>query len=128
MPSNKPPSRPNAPRKLTSCIVHQILDKQKGTPGTHTPNREAINAERKQDKDPEGNDPNQHTQSRLLTKRQLSEMALGIRQLAKKLAHLQLKLKVKNIFILTKAHDKTLIHYTRQLAEWLLEKDEHYNV
>ena len=55
-------------------------------------------------------------------------MALGIRELAKKLAHLQLKLKVKNIFILAKAHDQTLIRYTRKLSGWLLEEDEHHNV
>ena len=94
----------------------------------HTPTIEALNAEKKQDKNPEGNDPSYHTQSRLLTKRELSEMALGIRELAKKLAHLQLKLRIKNVFILAKAHDQSLIQYTRQLAEWLLEKDEHYNV
>ena len=108
--------------------MHEILNKQKERDGTHTPSIEAVNAEKKQDKDPEGNDPSQHTQSRLLTKRELSEMALGIRELAKRLAHLQLKLKVKNIFILTKAHDKTLIRYTREMAEWLLEVDEHHNV
>lgn len=55
-------------------------------------------------------------------------MALDIRELAKKLAHLQVKLKMKNVFILAKAHDQTLIRHTRQLAEWLLEKDEHYKV
>jgi NAD+ kinase len=104
------------------------LDKQNAKDGTQTPNLEAINAERKQDKDPEGNEPSQHVQSRLLTKRQLSEMAMGIRELAKKLAHLQLKLKIKNIFILAKVHDQTLIQHTRELAGWLLEKDEHYNV
>jgi len=113
---------------LTSCFVHQVLDEHKERDGTLTPSIEAVNAERKQDKDPEGNDPSQHTQSRLLTKRQLSEMALGIRELAKKLAHLQLKLKVKNIFILAKAHDQTLIRYTRKLSGWLLEEDEHHNV
>jgi len=55
-------------------------------------------------------------------------MALGIRELAKKLAHLKLKLKVKNIFILVKAHDRTLIRYTNELTRWLLEKDASYNV
>jgi NAD+ kinase len=113
---------------LTSCFVHQVLDEQEEIDETHTPSIEAVNAEKKQDKDPEGNYSSQPTQSRLLTKRQLSEMALGIRELAKKLAHLQLKLRVKNIFILTKAHDQTLIRYTRELAGWLLEEDENHNV
>lgn len=88
-----------------------------------------------QDKDPRassgslsGSEEPRHTESRLLTKKQLSEMALGIRQLSKKLAHLQIKLKVKNIFVLTKARDQSLIGYTRELAQWLLEKDPTYNV
>ena len=100
-----------------------------------TPNHEGeVSIGRERDKDPEGTTLNgsqqkEHTQSRLLTKKQLSDMALGIRALSKKLAHLQLKLKVKNVFLLAKAHDSTLIHYTRELAEWLLsKKEENYTV
>jgi len=50
-------------------------------------------------------------------------MAFGIRELSKRLSHFKLKLKVKNIFLLTKANDKTLIKYTREVAEWLFSKD-----
>lgn len=70
-------------------------------------------------------------QSRLLTKKQLSDMAFGIRELSKKLGHIRLKLKVKNVFILTKAHDETLIHKTREVVKWLLsyhENDHRYTV
>lgn len=92
-------------------------------------------AHRKADKDPLGlhssmtsGDGNHHTESRLLTKKQLSDMALGIRELSKKLSHVQLKLKIRNIFVLVKAHDETLIAHTRTLAEWLMKKDPHFVV
>jgi len=62
-------------------------------------------------------------QSRLLTKKELSDMAFGIRELAKRLSHFKLKLKVHNVFLLTKAHDQTLISFTREVAAWLLSKE-----
>ncbi|KAK4905031.1 hypothetical protein LTR28_000832, partial [Elasticomyces elasticus] len=57
-------------------------------------------------------------------------MAFGIRELSKRLAHVQLKLEVRNVFLLTKAHDETLISYTRRVTEWLLadERGVQYNV
>lgn len=122
------PTRPKSPHKLTSCYVHQLLEKHRISDGTHTPSIEGVNAQRKLDKDPLGSGEARHTESRLLTKKQLSEMALGIRELSKKLGHLQIKLRVKNIFVLTKAHDHTLIQYTRELAKWLLEKNQGYCV
>jgi len=67
-------------------------------------------------------DGKHHTQSRLLTKKQLSDMAFGIRELSKKLGHIRLLLKVRNVFILTKAHDQKLIANTRDLTEWLLRQ------
>lgn len=63
------------------------------------------------------------THSRLLTKKQLSDMALNVRTLAKKLSTLRVKLNIKTIFILTKAHDKTLIKHSRNVTQWLLSKD-----
>ena len=68
--------------------------------------------------------------SRLLTKKQLSEMALGVRELSKRLASIRLKLKVKTVFLLTKAHDETLIGNTREVARWLLspEREVAYTV
>lgn len=67
-------------------------------------------------------------QSRLLTKRQISDMAFGIRELAKKLAHIRIKMNVRNVFILAKAHDETLIGKTREVAEWLLQQDVNYRM
>lgn len=59
----------------------------------------------------------------MLTKRQLSEMAYGVRELSKKLGSVRLRLKVKTIFMLTKAHDESLIGYTKEMVEWLLSKE-----
>ncbi len=63
------------------------------------------------------------THSRLLTKKQLSDMAWGVRELSKTLGGIRLKLRVKAVFLLTKAHDETLIGYTREVAAWLLSKE-----
>jgi NAD+ kinase len=63
------------------------------------------------------------THSRLLTKKQLSDMALGVRELSKRLGSIRLKLKVKTVFILTKAHDQTLIGNTREVVRWLLSEE-----
>jgi NAD+ kinase len=63
------------------------------------------------------------THSRLLTKKQLSDMAMSVRTMAKKLSTIRVKLKIKTIFLLTKAHDKTLIKHTRSVVQWLLSKD-----
>lgn len=55
-------------------------------------------------------------------------MAFGIRELSKKLAQIRIRLHVRNIFILAKAHDETLIKHTRETTDWLLTKDETYKV
>lgn len=105
-------------RESTSCFVHQLLEKtksQKGQPLVSS------NQDRNLDKASEFRDQNVH--SRLLTKRQLSEMAMGVRELSKKLGRIRLKLKVQTIFLLTKAHDSDLIKLTRNIAEWLLSKE-----
>ncbi|KAI0872747.1 ATP-NAD kinase-like domain-containing protein [Hypoxylon argillaceum] len=61
--------------------------------------------------------------SRLLTKKQLTEMAWGVRELSRRLGMVRLKFKVENIFLLTKVYDEDLIPKTRELAKWLLSKD-----
>ena len=62
-------------------------------------------------------------QSRHLTKRQLSDMAWNVRRLSKKLGSVKLKLTVKNIFIVSKTHDESLVSLTRKVTSWLLSKD-----
>lgn len=50
-------------------------------------------------------------------------MAYGVRELSKRLRSVRLRLKVKTVFLLTKAHDESLIGYTRDMVEWLLSKE-----
>jgi len=115
--------RPAVQRQATSCFVHALIEKQRSE-GHWTPSDEAVKQGRKADKGtetPSSHPADPHTQSRLLTKKQLSDMAFGIRDLSKKLGHIRLNLKVKNVFLLTKAHDETLIGYTRDITAWLLD-------
>ncbi len=60
--------------------------------------------------------------SRLLTKKQLSEMAWGVRELSRRLGSMRLKFRVKTIFLLTKIYDEDLIPKTRELTRWLLDR------
>ena len=121
--------RPSHKRTSTSCFVHALLEDKHGQ-GNWTPSGDGVSQQKPADKQsgtPPGHDG--HTQSRLLTKKQLSDMAFGIRELSKRLGHVRLKLNVKNVFLLTKAHDVHLIENTRTMSEWLLDqKDAQYTV
>ncbi|KEQ96036.1 hypothetical protein AUEXF2481DRAFT_39126 [Aureobasidium subglaciale EXF-2481] len=120
--------RPGAMRNDTSCFIHNMLEeKDEGVEPAQT--EESIQDEKPADK-PTGN-PHQHSdhmQSRLLTKKQLSDMAFGIRELSKRLGRVKLMLKVKNIFVLTKLTDATLCAKAAELTKWLLDQDAQYNV
>ncbi|KAL5385120.1 hypothetical protein DPSP01_004932 [Paraphaeosphaeria sporulosa] len=120
--------RPAHRRQKTQCFVHTLLEKHDGiSVKDRDASYEGLAQERMLDKDPHGHaDESQH--SRLLTKKQISDMAFGIRELSKKLAQIRLKLHVRNIFILAKAHDETLIKHTRETVDWLLTKDPGYRV
>ncbi|KAI2608156.1 ATP-NAD kinase [Hypoxylon fragiforme] len=61
--------------------------------------------------------------SRLLTKKQLTDMAWGVRELSRKLGSIKLKFQARRIFLLTKVYDRELIPKTREVAKWLLSKD-----
>ena len=62
--------------------------------------------------------------SRMMTKKQLAEMIFGVRELAKKLGSVKLKLQIQTVFILTKIYDRELLKKTRELTEWLLSKEQ----
>ncbi|KAI1435991.1 ATP-NAD kinase-like domain-containing protein [Xylaria sp. CBS 124048] len=68
--------------------------------------------------------------SRLLTKKQLTDMAWGVRELSRRLGMMRLKFRAENIFLLTKPYDEDLIPKTREVAKWLLSKDRdvRYNI
>lgn len=121
-------ARPRSDRHDTSCIVHTLLEKHDGVPSQQlSASYEGLAQERLMDKDPHSHaEETQH--SRLLTKKQISDMAFGIRELSKKLAQIRLKLHVKSIFILGKAHDEGLIENTRETADWLLTKNSDFKV
>ncbi|KAG9688295.1 ATP-NAD kinase, partial [Aureobasidium melanogenum] len=117
-------SRPVARRNDTSCFIHSMLEeKEDGT--KHEQSLEGEHQERPADKltgtPPQHGD---HMQSRLLTKKQLSDMAFGIRELSKRLGRVKLMLKVKNIFVLTKLTDATLCVKAAELTKWLLDQKE----
>lgn len=73
---------------------------------------------------------NEEVHSRMLTKRQLSDMAWGVRELSRRLSSMRIKFRVKTILILTKIYDLDLIPKTRELTRWLLDGDREikYNV
>ncbi|KAK0638687.1 ATP-NAD kinase-like domain-containing protein [Cercophora newfieldiana] len=60
--------------------------------------------------------------SRLLTKKQLSEMAWGVRELSRRLGSIRLKFRVRTVFLLVKVHDREIISKARELTEWLLDE------
>ncbi|KAF2734511.1 ATP-NAD kinase [Polyplosphaeria fusca] len=124
-PSNTPAMRPVAVRQKTQCFVHALLEKHGGSVTMKEPDPyEGLAQERLMDKDPHNHsDQSQH--SRLLTKKQISDMAFGIRELSKKLAQIRLKLNVRNVFILSKAHDESLISHARETTDWLLTKGDY---
>ncbi|KAL7925348.1 ATP-NAD kinase-like domain-containing protein [Trichoderma austrokoningii] len=69
---------------------------------------------------PQQSDP---VHSRMLTKKQLSDMAWGVRELSRRLSSMRIRFRVRTIFLLTKIHDSDLIVNTRALAQWLLSKE-----
>ena len=83
--------------------------------------KQAASHERKDDTDEYGE--RRVTHSRMLTKKQLSDMAWGVREISKRLGSVKMRLKVQDVFLLTKAHDQSLIGNTREVAKWLLSPD-----
>lgn len=104
--------------------MHSLLKEHNGLHiPSHNTSYVGLAQERKVDKNLDGVHGANNHQSRLLTKKQISDMAFGIRELAKKLGNIRLKINVQNVFLLVKVHDETLIANTREVAAWLLTKD-----
>jgi NAD+ kinase len=121
-------ARPSHNRRKTQCFVHTLLEKHDEIAFKDlNASYEGLAQERRIDKDPLSHAEQSH-HSRHLTKKQISDMAFGIRELSKKLAQIRVMLSVRNIFILAKAHDETLIKHTRETTDWLLTKDSGYRV
>lgn len=109
-------------RENTACFVHHLLGKQQRSRKSIVNSLSNINEDTKADKGVAIRNE-LATQSRMLTKGQLADMAYGVRELSKRLSNVRLKLKVKTVFLLTKAHDESLIGYTREMVDWLLSKE-----
>jgi NAD+ kinase len=127
---DRSPERVKGP--LTDCFVHQLLEGHRTSAAVNALH-DFIGHPKSGEKQaalppPTEDERRAHRQSRLLTKRELSDMSSNIRELSKKLAHIKLKLKVQNIFVLGKAHDPCVVQRTRELTEWLLEHDPHHRV
>ena len=107
-----------------ACSVHKLLEKQRQDKKTGSSvDLKNIGEDGELDGEGGGSGSGRTEASRLLTKKQLAEMAWSVRKLSKKLTSIRLKLHVKAVFLLTKAHDEDLIGYTRGVAEWLLSTE-----
>ncbi|KAA8647771.1 hypothetical protein EYZ11_000222 [Aspergillus tanneri] len=62
-----------------------------------------------------------------LSHSRLVQTATGVREVSKQLQRRPIKRAVKNVMIVTKARDNSLIHLTRELAEWLLSTPRYGN-
>ncbi|KAJ5325616.1 ATP-NAD/AcoX kinase [Penicillium brevicompactum] len=146
---DKPKVRPHPAQddKTTACYVHSLIAGEWTAP-PHNPKdtEEVIRTIKDDENQPPISDPTaanaedlvsvvdgDHTsalkpsptiiQSRHLTKRQLSDMAWNVRKLSKKLGSIKLKLTVKNVFVVCKVQDESLVSLTRKVTHWLLSKD-----
>ena len=107
----------------SACFVHQLLEKQKKSKSHDVLSYVEEEGQSRADKCDDTNDQAKRVHSRLLTKRELSDMAWGVRELSKKLGSVRLRLHVKSVFLLIKAHDPSLIIKARDMVDWLLSKE-----
>lgn len=128
------PYRPKSDRLPSQCFVHKMvenpmkvddklasIDEKSEDTSTTSSRSNTLNGDIMATKT--HTEEERRIQSRMLTKKQLSEMAMSVRSLAKKLGSLKVKLKIRSVFLLTKVHDKTLIKKTRDVTRWLLSKE-----
>lgn len=114
----------------SQCLVHKLVERtQRGQQPKVESKLESINESHDErpvfngKASPKSDEETRATHSRLLTKKQLSDMAMSVRSLAKRLGSLKVKMNIRTVFLLTKAYDKTLIAKTRDVAQWLLLKE-----
>lgn len=113
--------KPEFAQKKTSCFVHGLLRDDRLHEPVVLPELQS-EAHHGSDKEPNAG-LTALTRSHLLKRNELAEVTFSIRELSHRLARFRLKLKVQNIFILTKAHDESLVEVTHGLAQWLLSGD-----
>jgi hypothetical protein len=140
-PSRHPNSRKNQSR--TACFVHSLLQNGRARSPSRTGSSDELTRGSMLEaisRGPERRD----RWNRGMTKKELSDMALGVRELSKRLGitcknisfltvgGARMKLKVKTVIVITKKHDHALVGMTRQVTDWLLHhsagKKEPYTV
>ncbi|CAG8072433.1 unnamed protein product [Penicillium nalgiovense] len=127
--------------KMTACYVHSLIASEWITKDTELEIQTLSGNEPEPVTESEGlqtEDQNQASvvyckkgvkhaptivRSRHLTKGQLSDMIWNVRKLSNKLGSIKLMPTVKNIFVVCKAHDESLVSLTREVTRWLLSKD-----
>ncbi|KAK4869954.1 hypothetical protein LT330_005678 [Penicillium expansum] len=62
-----------------------------------------------------------------LSHSRLVQTATGVREVSKQLQRRPIKRAVRNVMIVTKARDNSLVHLTREVAEWLLSTSRYGN-
>ncbi|OJJ97001.1 hypothetical protein ASPACDRAFT_54324 [Aspergillus aculeatus ATCC 16872] len=67
------------------------------------------------------------TDDEWLSHSRLVQTATGVREVSKQLQRRPIKRAVKTVMIVTKARDNSLVHLTRELAEWLLSTPRYGN-
>ena len=107
--------------ETTACFIHSLLEDPRRSGNVAGYLEKASSSTDENDIAKEIQRTNAH--SRFLTKKQLAEMAWGVRELSKHLGGIRLRLHVQRIFILTKAYDESLIQNTREVTQWLLSKE-----
>lgn len=107
-------------RKKSTCMVHNLLNLDlppEKRVGNYSPSESKTNLDTILE--PKSRNVSQ-TNLQLMNKDALSEMVVSVRELSFNLSHLSMKLHLRNIFILSKIHDRGLVPITRDLALWLI--------
>lgn len=106
-----------------ACFVHSLLGQPRAVQLDHIDEHGKAVTPSVAPQFEDGGD-NTSGPSRLLTKKELSDMAWNVRALSKKLGSLKLKLNVHSIFILTKPQDQSLARLTKEVTSWLLGPEQ----
>ena len=109
--------------KRTACFVHSLLEVQRGFEKTNVsaaqsePSSRSDSPTRNREAETSKKDLFTH-----LSKKEISDMALGVRELSKHLGSARLKLNIHHILIVTKPGDHDLVDMSRKITEWLLQQ------
>lgn len=117
--------------KRTACFVHSLLEVQQRFEKTSlnsSLSSIAASEENSRSTSPSGREAERlaHDSKRdlftHLSKKEISDMALGVRELSKHLGSARLKLNIHHILVVTKTGDRTLISKTVEVTKWLLSR------